>query len=159
MTEKAQDPQAVMRGLVEGLRAHGRAYRSVERRFGTDMGLHSTDATALVEIMEAQEAGRPLTQSELGQRVGLTAGATSSLLNRLEDQGHIERVRSRVDRRVVSLRATQETEAMVERFFRPLGERVGSVMSSFSPAVLAEVERFLVDVTTVMGDFVEDPDA
>ncbi|NAZ75142.1 MarR family transcriptional regulator [Kineococcus sp. T13] len=84
-------------------------------------GMHGTDASALVHIVGAEERGEPLTQAELSRLVGLTTGATSSLLNRLEAVGHVERRRDRADRRVVTLRST----ASMHRAARPPGPATG----------------------------------
>jgi MarR family transcriptional regulator, organic hydroperoxide resistance regulator len=140
--------------LLEALRAHGIVFTELGRGFGARMGLHNTDAAALVEILEAQDGGNPLTQKELGKRIGLTPGATSTLLTRLEDVGHIVRTRSGVDKRIVTLRASDGVERSIDGYFDPLTERLGSVMQRFSPEVLAEVERFLGEVSATMNDYV-----
>ena len=142
--------------LLEVLRAHGTAFGELGRRFGSAMGLHTTDATALVAILEAQDRGRPLTQSELSHHVGLTTGATSSLLNRLEDAGHIRRTRDSPDRRVVTLHATEGIDVAVGRFFDPLTDRVTTVMQRYPPEVLAEFERFLGEYCSAMDAYVHE---
>ncbi|MBU2667432.1 MarR family transcriptional regulator [Actinoplanes bogorensis] len=145
--------------LLAGLRSHGIAYTELGRRLGIAMGQHQSDAKALIEILEADDHGAPLTQSQLSQRIGLTAGATSSLLNRLEEAGHIVRVRDSADRRLVTLRATPGVDALVDSFFGPLTERMGEMMASYPPEVLAEIERFLGDVSTTMNDYIKEVSA
>ena len=143
--------------LLQALRAYGMTFRDLGRDFGVRMGLHTTDATALVEILEAQDRGTPLTQSALSDRVGLTRGATSTLLNRLEDAGHVRRVRDHTDRRVVTLHATDGVEAMVDRYFDPLLVEAGAVMQRYSPAMLAEFGRFLTDYCAAMNRHMDNP--
>jgi DNA-binding MarR family transcriptional regulator len=139
--------------LLEGLRDHGVAFSELGRRFGTAVGLHVTDAQALVEILNAQDRGVPLTARELSRRVGLTAGATSSLLNRLEAVGHIQRVRDSADRRVVTLHADEAVDRMLDEFFAPLADRMGAVMAAYPPDLLRDFERFLADITGTMNTF------
>ena len=122
----------------------------------TAVGLHVTDAQALVEILGAQDRGAPLTQSELSQRVGPTAGATSSLLDRLESVGHIRRVRDSADRRVVTLHADESVEALLDRFFAPLVERMSAVMDRYPPEVLQQFERFLIEVCATMDGYLDE---
>lgn len=141
--------------LVE-LRGHGMAFAEIGRLFGARMGLHSTDAHALVEILSAEERGAPLTQAALGHRVGLTPGATSSLLNRLEKAGHVTRARDSADRRVVTLRATAGVDAMLNDFFDPLVARVDAMLGGYAPEALAEVERFLTDYVATMNDYIDE---
>ncbi|MFG1602470.1 MarR family transcriptional regulator [Actinoplanes sp. NPDC049265] len=136
--------------LLEALRNHGTAFSALARQFGVSAGLHITDATALVEILNAEDRGAPLTQAGLGHLVGLTTGATSSLLNRLEGAGHVRRQRDDADRRVVHLHATEGVDAMVDHFFAPLVDRLAAVMDAYRPEVLAQFEQFVTDVATAM---------
>jgi DNA-binding MarR family transcriptional regulator len=142
--------------LLAALRAHGTTYREVGRDLGEKMGLHTTDATALVEILEAQDRGAPLTQSALSHLVGLTGGATSSLLNRLEEAGHVRRVRDQADRRVVTLHATDGVDARVDEYFDPLTERLDALMSHYRPETLSEFERFLTEYCAILTSHVEE---
>ncbi|BCY09017.1 MarR family winged helix-turn-helix transcriptional regulator [Actinoplanes sp. L3-i22] len=142
--------------LLLGLREHGTVFGELGRQFGARTGLHTTDAAALVEILAAQDRGAPLTQVELSQHIGLTPGATSALLNRLEAAGHVTRTRDSADRRVVTLRPTAGVDAMVDRFFDPLTERMGTMMSRYPPELLAEFSRFLDDVCTTMTAYAQE---
>jgi DNA-binding MarR family transcriptional regulator len=154
----AQTPEAANEQrdrLIGALRAYGAVYSEAGRVLGTTVGLHTTDANAIVEILAAQERDSPLTQTQLSHRIGLTGGATSSLLNRLEDAGHVRRARDNADRRIVTLHSTEGVEAMVDQFLGPLGERMGAVMSHYPPEKLHEFERFLEDVTKTMNEFLE----
>jgi MarR family transcriptional regulator, organic hydroperoxide resistance regulator len=153
--EQRPDPEQSER-ILHALRAHGIAFGDVGHGFGSKMGLHSTDAAALVQILEAQDRGAPLTQKELGQRIGLTPGATSTLLTRLEDVGHIQRARTSADKRLVTLHASEAVESRVDDYFDPLSERVGALLPNYSPEVLAEFERFLGEVTATMSDYVRE---
>ena len=142
--------------LLEALRAHGMAFAELGRHFGARMGLHTTDATALVEILSAEDRGAPLTQAGLSSRVGLTPGATSSLLNRLEKARHVTRVRDSADRRIVTLRATAGVEGMLDRFFGPLVARVDSMMEGYSAEELVHAERFITEFVMTMNAYIEE---
>ena len=142
--------------LLVALREHGMAFAEFGRNFGARMGLHATDANAVVEILSAEERGTPLTQAGLAHRVGLTPGATSSLLNRLEKAGHVTRARDSADRRIVTLRATDGVDALLDRFFDPLVERVDEMMKDYSPEALAQAERFITDYVATMNRYLED---
>ncbi|BEL06759.1 hypothetical protein Q0Z83_049500 [Actinoplanes sichuanensis] len=158
MTSTPDDATGQRDRLLAALRAHGTVFAELGRLFGARAGLHTTDASALVEILSAQDRGAPLTQAALGSRVGLTAGATSSLLNRLERAGHVIRVRDSTDRRVVTLRAADGVDALVDRFFAPVVDRVDAMLAGYSPAELAHAERFLTDYVATMHRFIEDLD-
>lgn len=150
MARDAVDRNEQRDRLLQLLRKHGTTFVELGRNLGSRMGLHPTDSTALVEILEAQDRGTPLTASELSRRVGLTGGATSSLLNRLEGAGHIQRARGSTDRRIVILHATDGVEAEIDRYFDPLTERMGAMMQEYPPEMLQEFERFLTGVCETM---------
>jgi DNA-binding MarR family transcriptional regulator len=142
--------------LLDGLRDHGMAFAELGRHFGTRMGLHTTDANAIVEILSAEDRGAPLTQAALSHRIGLTPGATSSLLNRLEKAGHVTRVRDSADRRIVTLRATEGVEDMLADFFGPLIGHVDTMMARYSPEELAHAERFITDFVATMNGYIKE---
>lgn len=150
------DADAQRNRLLEALRGHGMAFAELGRHFAARMGLHSTDGHALVEILSAEERGAPLTQAALSHRVGLTPGATSSLLNRLEKAGHVTRARDSADRRIVTLRATEGVDALMNDFFDPLVVRVDAMLARYSPEELAHAERFITEYVATMDAYAED---
>jgi len=129
--------------LMEGLRAFGANYTEFTRRFATWLGLHSTDAAALAEILYAEDKGSPLSPARLGERITLSSGATTILLNRLELAGHIVRTREHADGRVVTLRSSPDIRPRAEEFFGPYAERMAAEMSQYAPEQLQQFEDFI----------------
>lgn len=140
--------------VLDGLRAHGAVSTELSKRFAGSLGLHPTDASALLEILEAEERGTPLSPARLSERIGLTSGATSSLLNRLEDAGHIERSRVHADRRIVTLHSTPGVREVADAFFDPLGQRLSSMMSAYPNELLAQFEDLLADLCTTTEAYI-----
>ncbi|MFC6931614.1 hypothetical protein ACFQHO_15570 [Actinomadura yumaensis] len=60
MKEEPRDIATQRIRLMDGLRAFGGTYNEFGRRFAAWLGVHSTDAVALVEIFYAEERGAPL---------------------------------------------------------------------------------------------------
>ena len=143
--------------LLEGLRAYGANYREFTRRFATWLGLHATDAEALIEILTAEERGTTLSPARLSERIALSNSATTALLNRLEQAGHIVRSREHDDRRVITLRSTPRIHALADEFFTPLGTRVGTVMDEYSPEELQRFEAFVEDLRATMTAQLAEP--
>ena len=142
--------------VLDRLRAYGAISTELSRRFAASLGLHPTDASALIEILEAEERGTALSPSRLSERIGLTSGATSSLLNRLEENGHIVRSRVHADRRVVTLHSTSEVQQVADEFFDPLTLRLGTLLSSYPDGLLAQVETLLTELHSIAEAYVED---
>ncbi|TQM81689.1 DNA-binding MarR family transcriptional regulator [Saccharothrix saharensis] len=143
--------------LLDGLRAFGALYTDFTARFAAWLGLHSTDATALVEILYAEDRGAPLSPTRLSERLGLTTGATTNLLNRLESLGHITRTREHPDRRLVTLRSSPTIEQPAREFFGPLNHHLQALVAHQEPRRLADFEGFLHDLRATMDDVLTGP--
>ncbi|QMU69934.1 MarR family winged helix-turn-helix transcriptional regulator [Streptacidiphilus sp. P02-A3a] len=151
MEEAGHDGVAERREqLMESLRIYGGHYAELGRRFAAWLGLHSTDATAVLEIAAAEERGTPLSPARLSERISLSTGATTALLNRLEAAGHITRAREHADRRIVTLRSGGHIQERADEFFGPLGQRLDAAMSHYPPRLLEQFEAFMADLNTTM---------
>lgn len=113
--------------------------------FAGDQGLHATDVQALAAILDADE---PMTPKRLREHLGLTSGAVTACVDRLERAGHIRRVRESADRRVVHLYYAADARSVARSYFRPLAEATQAARSRFTEAELSVVLRFL----TAMGE-------
>lgn len=142
--------------VTEALRAYGETYTRVARAFASHAGLHSTDATAMIEILGAEERGTPLSPAKLSDQIGLSFGATSTLLNRLEAVGHVTRSRIQADRRVVTLHSTPEVQRLADDFFEPLGRRLDSMLAAHSPTFIAEFSALLIELRQTTDDYISE---
>ncbi|CAD5963515.1 Putative HTH-type transcriptional regulator YusO [Streptomyces sp. KY75] len=140
--------------LIEGLRAYGGQFTELSRLFADWLGLHSTDAAALLEVAAAEERGTPLSPARLSERILLSPSATTALLNRLEQAGHIIRSREHTDRRVITLRSSAYVQERADEFFRPLGVRLDAVMAGHPPELLAGFETLLAELSTSMDAYI-----
>ncbi|MFH8801925.1 MarR family winged helix-turn-helix transcriptional regulator [Streptomyces sp. NPDC017936] len=113
--------------------------------FAAGHGLHATDVQALAAILDAEE---PMTPKRLREHLGLTSGAVTACVDRLERAGHIRRVRESADRRVVHLYYAADARSAARTYFRPLAEATEAVRSRFTEDELSVVLRFL----TAMGE-------
>ncbi|MFZ3499596.1 MarR family winged helix-turn-helix transcriptional regulator [Streptomyces sp. 5.8] len=151
MEEAVRDGVAEQRErLMESLRTYGGHYAELSRRFAAWLGLHSTDATAVLEIAAAEERGTPLSPARLSERISLSTGATTALLNRLEAAGHITRAREHSDRRIVTLRSGGHIQERADEFFGPLAVRLDAAMSPYPPRLLEQFEKFMADLNATM---------
>ena len=115
--------------------------------------LHPTDLHALLAVMRADAAGEPLTPGALGTRLGLSTGATTALVDRLERAGHVRRSRESSDRRRVTLRQAENAARVGAAFFGPLGDRMDTVLADFDDAELAAAARFLARMNALVADY------
>ncbi|MFF7853331.1 MarR family transcriptional regulator [Streptomyces sp. NPDC007904] len=124
---------------VQLRRLHGEINRMVHG-FAGRSGLHATDVQALAAILDAEQ---PMTPGRLREHLGLTSGAVTACVDRLERAGHVTRVRESADRRVVHLHYAADARAAARTYFRPLAQAAGSALSRFDESELTVALRFL----------------
>ncbi|EID54569.1 MarR family winged helix-turn-helix transcriptional regulator [Saccharomonospora xinjiangensis] len=113
------------------------------QHFGETHGLHRTDMAALVVIMDAAEEGRPLNQGELASELRLSASATTSVLDRLQSLGYVERRRDSRDRRRLVLHVRPAALELGRGLFVPLGEAYSRAWANFDDEQRRTIVRFL----------------
>lgn len=121
--------------------------------FAEQHQLHPTDLEALIHVMDAEAAGAPLTPGRLADALGLSPGATTSVIDRLEVQGHLRRERDAKDRRRTYLHYGERAMEVGMAFFGPLGERTAPVMAGFSDRELSAIRRFLEQMAQTMAGY------
>jgi DNA-binding MarR family transcriptional regulator len=106
------------------------------------LGLHITDHKCidLLHRFGAMPAGR------LGELTGLTTGAVTGIIDRLEQAGYVKRTNDPKDRRrtIVEPTRNRKLERKIEMIFMPLHQRMHKLLSSYTDNELV----FLLDATT-----------
>jgi MarR family transcriptional regulator, organic hydroperoxide resistance regulator len=159
MTTRDPEPADPARALLEELSQFATVQFEVGRAFARTHGLHPTDAAAVLEIVAAEERGQPLTPARLAGRVGLTSGATSILVGRLVDAGHISRSKEASDKRLVSLRATDKVHRSADAFSDPIAAAVAGDLADVDAEDLrraAAIVRRAASLTRARLGFVTD---
>ena len=120
--------------------------------FAARHGLHPTDLAALLAVLHAEVAGTPVTAGELTERLGVTSGAVTAVVDRLERRGHLRRRRDDRDRRKVYLHYGEAAQEVGAAFFGPLAGRSSALMATFTDNELAVVHRFLGGMLAATAD-------
>ena len=103
--------------------------------------LNRTDFRCLRALIQ----GGPSTASRLADEIGLTTGAMTTVLDRLEAAGHVVRTPDKVDRRRILVRATGAVENRWHRLWDPVVEEGHHRLEQYSDAELAAIANFLRD--------------
>jgi DNA-binding MarR family transcriptional regulator len=103
------------------------------------LGVHSTD----IETMDMLHLYGPMTAGQLAERAGLTTGATTRLIDRLERAGFVSRRHDDNDRRRVIIEPSWEHAASVMALFEPIGRRMGRLWASYSAEELTTIIDFM----------------
>ena len=116
-----RDASAVYRRYLSAVVLHGQASADA-------VGLNSTDLFTLNLL--ALEG--PMTSGELAQHAGLSTGATTRLIDRLERSGHVRRRADPTDRRKVVVEPAEPTAEM-QAVIAPVRQRIGAIFAEFTP--------------------------
>lgn len=138
--------------LVRLLQEYAGEADGLSEAFAERHGMHVTDLSALLAIMQADRAGAPLTPGRLGARLRLSSGATTAVIDRLERAARVQRSRDTRDRRRVTLRLGAAAHQVGAAFFDPLGARIDAMLADFTAEEQATVRRFLTATNALMRE-------
>lgn len=124
--------------------------RRIADAFARSERLSERELEALMSVMLAEQRGTPLTAGGLGRAVRLSPAATTSLIDKLEEAGHLERRRGAADRRSVTLHYSAQARAVGVQFFSPLGRLTRGVFHEFDPDEREVILRYLRRMTEEM---------
>lgn len=127
--------------------------RRIVEAFADRQKLHQTDIEALSCIIRAEAYLAPLTAGALGRELGLTSGATTFLMTRLERTGLVRRERDAEDQRRVRLYLSTAGRELADAIYPPVLEASDAVMDAFTPAELETARRFLAATTEAMRSY------
>ena len=120
------DATAAFRRYVDAVVLHGQATADA-------VGLHATDLYAL-GVLTAD--GR-LTSGELAERTGLTSGAATRLIDRMERAGLVRRAPDPADRRRVLVEPVPGALPDLDAALDPVRAELAAVFAGFDAAELA----------------------
>lgn len=156
MTLKHTPPSerdAVEAMIVSDVQALSAESDELGRVFCARHDLGPNDFRALLHVMVAERDGGPLTQSQLGQRIGVSGAAITYLVERMVESGHLRREPHPDDRRKVLLRYADHGSAVAASFFTPLAEHTETSLDEFSTADLTTAHRVLTALIGSMRIF------
>jgi DNA-binding MarR family transcriptional regulator len=126
--------------LIAAFRDAGNQDGAIEGLAAERLGISPMD----LRCLNAIENGGGLTAGELAREVGVTTGAVTGALDRLESAGYAERVHDPADRRRVRVTVTPYFLERAESIWGPLAadwqRRIGA---RFTAAELATIVEFL----------------
>lgn len=110
-----------------------------ERELARLLQINLTDYRAVAALA----AGGIRTVGGLAHFLGLSAATTTAIVNRLEERGHVVRVRNHGDRRVVNLELTRSVTEQIRDLMSPLVTQANERLLSLPPENQEAVADFL----------------
>ncbi len=130
---------AEQENLADLAREHSLAVMRYAAAVAKRMGIEVSELAALSHL---EEAG-PMTLGRLGERLSVSPGAVTALVDRLEGRGHVERFPNPKDRRSVLVRETETGLADSLEHLWPYIEEMREIEGRFSEGEREVIARFL----------------
>ncbi len=118
---------------------------SLSRRLGADLEARCGLPLVWFEVLAhlGQEENEQLTMGALADRVALTTGGVTRLVDRMEAAGYVERIASPTDRRVMYVTLTDAGTAKLSEASDVHGANVRASFDGFSDRELTVLNRLL----------------
>jgi DNA-binding MarR family transcriptional regulator len=142
MTSRRQD---LVAAVGRATQAYQRSTDGFDDEVGRRLALNPTDLRCLDWLSEgAMSAG------ELADATGLSSAATTTLLDRLERKGFVQRERDPADRRKVMVAMTAAGRELIGGLYGPLAHEGSQGLARFTEAELEKVLEFLGEATELV---------
>lgn len=110
------------------------------------LGLNNTDW----ECLDVLDWAGPVTAGRLAELTGLTTGAITGVLDRLEQARFVRRARDPDDRRRVIVEQLPDRVAEMEELFTPMATRWATVLGRYDDDETALIVEFLKSSNSVL---------
>ena len=149
----AKSPPArsdLLKTLDETLRKVGAQSVVLSDTVSKLVGANSTD----LECLDLLGLAGPITAGRLAAHTGLSTGAITAVIDRLERAGFAKRLRSTADRRSVLVEAQPERLREIEALYQPLAVAVARLNEEYGDRQLAVVVDYLSRAVTLAAEHV-----
>lgn len=142
-----------MNDLLQQFRLASRQYSDasifMHETIARKAGLAGSDHKYLGLILQHKE----LTAGELSKLTGLTTGAVTGLIDRLEKKKLLKRKFSKDDRRKVIIVPDEENAMkLLQPLFVELQQKTTALIASFSSSEMESIKRYFLEATAIMKE-------
>jgi len=127
---------------IAGLEALGESVHEADDAALRKLDLRSTDALALLHVVQAAAADRPLSPTALASRLGITTAAVTKLVDRLSRAGRAERRPNPRDRRGLVVVPSADASADLEQAYGHITSPLVQVVDELTDAEAEVIARF-----------------
>lgn len=117
-----QERHLIFREYLDAVGLHGLAGAQAA-------GLNATEWYALSQVGLADS----LTSGELASRTGMSTGATTRLIDRLERAGYVSRTTDPADRRKVVVEQVPNATARIDEIVAPARHKITAILARYTP--------------------------
>ncbi|MDH5033931.1 MarR family winged helix-turn-helix transcriptional regulator [Chryseobacterium cucumeris] len=133
----------------EASRAYSDASIFMHEAIARKAGLSSTDHKYLGLILQYES----ITAGEISKLTGLTTGAVTGLIDRLEKKNLLKREFTKEDRRkVIIIPNTENSMKLLGPIFEELPQKTMKLVSTYSKKEIETIERYFREATVLMKE-------
>lgn len=130
---------SVQQNLLQELRQNSARAVIFHQFISEKLGLNATDHKCLDYLNHAG----PVTAGQLAQLTGLTTGAVTSVIDRLEQTGYVVRDKDPNDRRRVVVKPVPEGSARISPMFQSVMQSTLQIISQYTDQELQLILNFI----------------
>jgi len=140
-TPRSTPRDRLLVALDEAIRKVGAQAVLISDLVATRVGINSTD----LECLDLLQLNGPITAGQMSTRSGLTTGATTAMIDRLERAGYVRRRRDSDDRRVVVVEVLEHCGSHIAPLYQPIQKDLEKLHARYSNRELEIVVRYLTE--------------
>ncbi|WP_052811064.1 MarR family winged helix-turn-helix transcriptional regulator [Pandoraea vervacti] len=141
MSDRHTNRNDLVAGIVRSLGRRLAVYTALyHAALAEQLGLNVTDLNALDLILELES----ITAGQLAELMGVSSGGITTVIDRLERAGFVEREKNPHDRRMVMIHPIEERCAQIEQFLSSVSRELTAVSAAYDHSELAAIHDFLV---------------
>lgn len=140
-TSRSTPRDRLLVALDEAIRKVGAQAVLISDLVATRVGINSTD----LECLDLLQLNGPITAGQMSARSGLTTGATTAMIDRLERAGYVRRRRDSGDRRVVVVEVLEHCGLHIAPLYQPIQKDLEKLHARYSNRELEIVVRYLTE--------------
>ncbi|GAB3626982.1 MarR family transcriptional regulator [Pandoraea terrae] len=141
MSDRHSNRNDLVTGIVRSLGRRLSVYTALyHSALAEQLGLNVTDLNALDLILELES----VTAGQLAELMGVSSGGITTVIDRLERAGFVEREKNPHDRRMVMIHPIESRCAEIETYLASISREITAVSAAYDHNELAAIHDFLV---------------
>ncbi|VVE08223.1 MarR family winged helix-turn-helix transcriptional regulator [Pandoraea terrigena] len=141
MSDRHTNRNDLVAGIVRSLGRRLAVYTALyHAALAEQLGLNVTDLNALDLILELES----ITAGQLAELMGVSSGGITTVIDRLERAGFVEREKNPHDRRMVMIHPIEARCAQIEQCLSSVSRELTAVSAAYDQSELAAIHDFLV---------------
>ncbi len=148
MSRELYERTNLLDSLLQALRENSKATVLFHTMVAQRLGLNTTDH----KVLDIISRSGPIVAGQLAELTGLTTGAVTGVIDRLEKAGYVRRVRDLNDRRKVIVQPVPESAFEINPLFTSIAQKTTKLLARYSTQELTTILDFATRSTRMVQE-------